>query len=581
MPDNVEAIQYVNDLFALTDEKTQYKQNCGNYKISVFLALKPMASEKMFKEVLWLQYPTDVIEIQLEDNLYSVGLRGYMDVNNTGSQIDVILNKSNLFYVVINITEYNLDDTPLVKYEPYIFDIGNVQVISEKDDAEQVLRIELIDMITSILESHSFASVIQYDTSIKSSDSYKELFGYIFDYVKDHIKTNFNNNYELKKELLFDQKYTFIDKKISGNDEELQLNELIMDTIGKIKRDSTIKEAIDIIFQDCCTSLKTPSRFTEIYQNIGDVLIPFFFKEEYPDPCFFYTSVCSNTLKPKHENSIYNQVYGGEAPMLLYRQMTMRDIYIPFLVAFGGGNSEDIKGVFEDINPPQNTEKIFSLAGQYKGMIYDMKYNCGGTHNNYKLWKNVIFLACAVDNTGGDSTLIYFSWFYDFFTNVFLNESIQKHSSRKLQSNVTPSFHALMAAHDIGHRDAEIKEYQRGFSHKIDEHNSFIYASKTNDTLNECLRVMGKNLASFILANDSYEFTIAGNIRRRPNEIIRFGFEPISADGSFQSRTLGTDINMSDYTYMYVSKVVHKFIGNEYKNDIVAYKFADVFDFQD
>ena len=136
-----------------------------------------------------------------------------------------------------------------------------------------------------------------------------------------------------------------------------------------------------------------------------------------------------------------------------------------------------------------------------------------------------------------------------------------------------------MAAHSIKHNDSKIDSYKKEFSNKIDEHNSFIYASKTTDTLNECMRVMGKNIASFVLANDSYEFTIMGNIRRRPNEIIRFGFDPLTGDGSIQSKTIGTDINFTNYTYMYVSRVVHKFIGNEYKNDIVAYKFADVFDF--
>ena len=44
------------------------------------------------------------------------------------------MNKSNLFHVVINITEYNLDETPLVKYEPYIFDIGKVTAISNSND---------------------------------------------------------------------------------------------------------------------------------------------------------------------------------------------------------------------------------------------------------------------------------------------------------------------------------------------------------------------------------------------------------------------------------------------------------------
>jgi hypothetical protein len=98
--------------------------------------------------------------------------------------------------------------------------------------------------------------------------------------------------------------------------------------------------------------------------------------------------------------------------------MSMRDIYIPFLLAFG---DEENKGVFEDINPQNNTEKVTALNGTYRGMVYDMRYNCGGTYDAYKLWKNVIFLSCAQDSVGGDSVLIYFSWFYDFFTNVFLN----------------------------------------------------------------------------------------------------------------------------------------------------------------
>jgi hypothetical protein len=89
---------------------------------------------------------------------------------------------------------------------------------------------------------------------------------------------------------------------------------------------------------------------------------------------------------------------------------------------------------------------------------------------------------------------------------------------------------------------------------------------------------MGKNLASFILANDSYKFTIQGNIRRRPNEIIKFGFDPVAKDGSISNKTVGTDINYSKYTYLYVSKIIHKFEGNEYKNTIEAYKFVDIFD---
>jgi hypothetical protein len=329
-----------------------------------------------------------------------------------------------------------------------------------------------------------------------------------------------------------------------------------------------------VIYKDCCTTLNTPQAFENVYAMIGDVLIPFFFKEEYPDPCFLYTSLCSDVLEASDPLAILNEKYGGKAPKLLYRQMTMRDIYMPFLLAFG---SKEKSGIFEDINPQVEDSNEVVLNGKYTGMIYDMKYN-SSAGQLYKLWKNVIFLSCAGTSTSSDSVLIFFSWFYDFFTNVFLNESITTNGIKKKQSNVTPAFHAMMAAHNVSHSDKSIDTYQEGFVCKIDEHNSFIYPSQTEDTLSECMRVMGKNVASFILANDSYKFTIQGSIRRRPNEIIKFGFNPASKDGSITNRTVGTDINYSKYTYLYVTKIIHKFVGNEYKNTIEAHKFADIFE---
>lgn len=567
--------EFWNDNFALSDEQTSYKQNCQNYKISVFLAFKPIVTQEMYSDIVMLEYPKDISNIVLEDNLYSIGLRGYMDVINEGSQFDIFLNKANLFNVVINITEYNSDDNPIVKYEPYIFDVKNVVEISSKDSKTQILRVGLVDVITSIFEQHSIASVIQYNKEITTCGSYKKLFAYLFDYVKDHIQTNLNNTYCLKKELIFTEEYMFLDKIVSGNDGEVNMEALIKHTFGKIERDATIYEALQEIYKDACTTLKTPEHFSNVYEQIGDVLIPFFFKEEYPDPCFFYTNTCSDVLNSVDKLAILNNSYGGSAPQLLYRQMTMRDIYMPFMVAFGGDKQG---GIFEDINPQVEDENQVALNGKYNGMIYDIKYN-SGAGQLYKLWKNIIFLSCAGDSTSGDSVLIFFSWFYDYFTNVFLNESITTTTTiRKKQSNITPAFHAMMAAHNVGHSDQSIDTYQEGFVCKIDEHNSFIYPSQTEDTLNECMRVMGKNLASFILANDSYKFTIQGNIRRRPNEIIKFGFDPVAKDGSVSNKTVGTDINYSKYTYLYVSKIIHKFEGNEYKNTIEAYKFVDIFD---
>ena len=66
---------------------------------------------------------------------------------------------------------------------------------------------------------------------------------------------------------------------------------LIKASFGKIKRNASIWEAMDVLMTDCCTSFKAPKSFSDEYMTIGDVLIPFFFKEEYPDPYRLYGSV--------------------------------------------------------------------------------------------------------------------------------------------------------------------------------------------------------------------------------------------------------------------------------------------------
>ena len=89
------------------------------------------------------------------------------------------------------------------------------------------------------------------------------------------------------------------------------------------------------------------------------------------------------------------------------------------------------------------------------------------------------------------------------------------------------------------------------------------------------MRLMGKNIASFVLANDTYTFTLNGNLRRRPNEIIKYGFSPVSEDGSMRANTISTGVFDNNRLYMYVSSVIHKFEGNLYTNTIKAHKFME------
>jgi hypothetical protein len=95
-----------------------------------------------------------------------------------------------------------------------------------------------------------------------------------------------------------------------------------------------------------------------------------------------------------------------------------------------------------------------------------------------KLWKNVIFLACSNGSTSGDSTLIFFSWFYDYFTNVFLNESIDENVRRKKFACACPAFHKMMINEKVSHGEATEAD-AKGFVNKVDEHNSYTYSTRT------------------------------------------------------------------------------------------------------
>jgi hypothetical protein len=80
-----------------------------------------------------------------------------MEVDNTASWLDKIINRVNQFYVIINITEYVNDSDvggtkPFIKYEPYIFDVSYVENISSPQNTNKVLRFGLMDCVTSIIE---------------------------------------------------------------------------------------------------------------------------------------------------------------------------------------------------------------------------------------------------------------------------------------------------------------------------------------------------------------------------------------------------------------------------------------------
>ena len=126
--------------------------------------------------------------------------------------------------------------------------------------------------------------------------------------------------------------------------------------------------------------------------------------------------------------------------------------------------------------------------------------------------------------------------------------------------------------HKIGYAENSNDET---FNNLFDEYNSYTVALTTKDTLNEALREMGKNIASFVLLNDSYTFTLKGNLLRRPNEIVRLNIGNMMEGGESQMNIF-SNLRGDSSLFVYLRKVTHVFSGTEYVNGIVASKICEI-----
>lgn len=631
---------FINDAFALIDEfenedilKTSSLFQTGKrMKISVAAVSKyinNLDKKELQKNVMWFDYNVNVEKIVLNDSLNDIGINGHMDIHNIGSYADLILHRHNAFYIIINITmiETTEKGNTTIKLEPYIFEISKVENLSSPDSEDKRLRIHLMDLMTAICYNHSIATVIKLTKSeIVKRTSYKEVFKDILDYIKSHLKVNMLGKYDYRKDLYFTDEMKLQEKfrKKNQDDEDSGGNEdmsqLIKASFAKMAQDATIMDAIHILQRDCGRVLKTPIKFSSVNQTAGDLIIPFYFKEEYQSlvPYYYQTwyeegngkedekrkkaieegaSAVKNffTLNwsegAKNTKNVFNNIssqkmidndnYGGKESMILYRNMTMRDIYMPFFMAFSeksGSSSENWNFIFESMNPEVDekgkftkNELAFQTAYGYRRnvIIHQLQSFPYDVSNVKKRWKNIVFVDIQNQTS---SVLIFLRWFYNYFCTVFLNDSTV--GDYKYVPNLLPSFLAKSLANKVG----EAKTEGETFDSLYDTHNSNIFVCRTTDSRNEALREMGKNIASFILSNNRFVMRVDGDIFRRPNEIIKFS--QFTGKNSIFSElnsmiTAGLNLSGDPYTLMYVTSVSHVFQGTEYVNYIEGSKFCE------
>lgn len=657
--------KFLNYAFACIDEEEDSYtvfNNEQSMKIVCLFVPKFKKGEDIVnpEDIIKLPYSEVVKEIILDDKLDSIGVTGSIIVSNTGSILEGIFERHNNYYLVINITEQIGEGS--IKYEPYICDITSVQNITKSFKKEKLVKINFCDIITSILSSHSIASFIKFEgQDVTKCRSYKQLFEKIINYVKRFIRINTDNYWEYKKDVLYGES-TYFDgyKKINGFDADLDLGELITASFNKIGRDASIYEALQVFLRDCVTSIKMTDEMRAVFEEIGDVLIPFFFKEEYADVNAVYYSLWNegdpakieaNNTETNENESVTSQSsstpitlptdgssngsqaessdqddastlsqytssqtrlpdstsnfttisskkketqeeedkatttkemtitnYGGKSAALALRHITMRDFFMPFYLCFTYRDA-GLPFVWEDIN--QGEYPVATLNGNIQDNLQSLTFKSIDKTSVDKRWKNAIFLDASAESSGCNCTLVFFDWFYRFFLKAFLNSSLVRTASstsyvsngdeKRYISNVIPDFYFFSLLNKVGFAE---NSSDQTFDNLFDEYNSYTFALTTTDTLNESLREMGKNIASLVLLNDSYSFTLKGNILRRPNEIMRLNIGDLYNGGDSQLNIF-SNLSGDNSLYVYVKKVSHVFRGSEYVNGIVASKICE------
>lgn len=651
---------YISDKFlnvelALLDESDSNKLTFNRekeLKIACHFVPKIYKTSELYNPdgVIDIKY-SFIEELVLEDKQDAIGLSGYAIIKNEGNVLEGVFERHNNYYFVVNITEYTKCGS--LKYEPYIFELVAADDVSNPYKKDKKVRIRFIDVITSILKSHSIASFIKFEsTEVTETKTYKELFSKIINYVKRYIRINNNNVYEFKKDVIYDQNMMFKGReKLNGHDADLDLSKLVKASFNKIDRNASIYEALQVFLVDCVTSIKMSDELKQVFEEMGDVLIPFFFKEEYADVNAIYynlwhdqeeqdsggtdrqpqqpapqnpststppaqsapqnpptpttntpatidesqettgnsqntdsldtpppTQVANTTpavqgdkkgketqesdKKISNFKDVSIRNYGGKSLGLILRNITMRDFFMPFYLCFTYAE----KGgpfVWEDINPKSF---INTLNGKSNESLQSLIFSAIDKNVVDKIWKNAVFLDASSSTSGSNCTLVFFDWFYKFFLKTFLNSSMMGGKNRYI-SNVIPDFYVFAGANKIGYAD---NANDSTFDNLFDEYNSYTVALSSGDTLNESLRAMGKNIASLVLVNDSYTFSLKGNLLRRPNEIMRLNVD-IMDGGDQQLNVFTRDTSL----YVYVRQVIHVFKGTTYTNNIVASKICE------
>lgn len=509
-----------------------------NFQINCFFVPNFLTGADRFnkEKAFYLQWGKDVLELTIEDQLFSFGVSGSMKISDTLGSLSYFLEQFVSYDLVINIIQ-KISDTQTIRYEPYIMSVVNIQEIGQANSATKILHIDFEDIISAEAKKHSIGSLMKFDNSLKKSNSFPEAFKKIYDYLCANISKNSGDKIKYGKEIKFN---------IYKNANQNSLLEPIFDDLSP---DTSIYDALVELSKYACVDLEIDKNLTNDFEMIGNVLMPVFFKEEYPDIQNYYY------VMENEKREDLKGVSTNKEGIFVPRPFTLRNFYMPFQNGF----NVDSKVVFESfttsVTDENDTSKISTINGKNPSPISNIQVLSSNSDLNKKRWKNIAFISS--NPNGGNNKLVFFNWIYEFFNKVFLNGKLNQENIR--MSNVTPGFYLAAQGNEDMLNDRNLAERNS---------NIIMIRNEKADPLNEILMQIGKSIASLVFLNNMYSFEVEGSMLRRPNEIINL-YTP-HGNEILPTHVLHTDFINSNNVILYATSVTHTFKGNTFIDKIIC-----------
>lgn len=541
-----------------------------NLKISCFIVDKFNIRRE---SSIFFKYGQDIKSISIENSLHAFGTRAGVMINDGEGTISSLLEyQMNLYFVIciFNSLEAkdNEDGSKIeygVLYQPYIFDIEGIELISPDNSPAKVFKITLCDIISSTLKHISYGNLLLEQPGFPNLNNFNEVYQGIIDYAAMAINLLHDKKYKISRDIY-----------LAGSIND-KLNPIIKDIVLRdVTIDTPLFVLMNRIYSMGVRELEVPPQFAKKADVRGMVLTPLFLNDEWEDMDGYYRTY----YKDHDTDKIFEEIsYSGEGITInaaMYRRnLYLKHLQMPFQLAFCEKNPH----IYETFNPKFNSDgtlhqdelEFAPLNGYTISQLKDAVEIPVDAEMSAMLWKNIAIMSDGA--IGSANALIYYNWILEYYKSAYLNYEdnfIKEKFNKETIPPINPYFLRLEKLNLTG-----------GDKEKFAKINSVTARLRSSDPVKEAFWYVGRGVKAYVMLNSLFGFQCKGNIIRHPGEIIKINYASGSKDGEILTSSVpigGSNTIENGYVLAYVTQVIHELRGNEYIDIVHATKICSVSD---